>query len=118
MSSKSSEPTLGQASGNDSDAPAHRSPTPINGKTTSPGLTAKESAAMQRRIRELDGDQNPASLAEQLARGRTPDSDRLQRIDSGDGQAVDGDYRKYKLLDLQRLQIDELRDVATQMQIS
>ncbi len=87
-------------------------------KRPTQGLTPKESAAMQRRIRELDSDRNPASLAEQIAREKTPDFDRIQRVDSAATPLEAEPCRKYKLLDLQRLQVDELKSIATELQVN
>jgi transcription termination factor Rho len=81
------------------------------------GLTTKENAAMQRRIRELDGEKNPASLAEQIAREKLLDLDKHNRIDEVD-TAFEQHSAKHKLLDLQQFSIEQLRDVAATMQLN
>ncbi len=74
---------------------------------------------MQRRMRELDNDRNPASLAEQIARDKSTDGERMQRIDeAGSHDGIIGEcHRKHRLLDLQRLAVDDLRNVAHELKL-
>ena len=93
------------------------------------GLTAKETASLQRRLRELDQDRNPPSLAEQISRDRAGSSTptaKFEKSSSSDNanrsdNSTDDDnasQQNYKLLELQRLSTEDLQQIADHWQLS